>query len=73
VKKARDALPRGIRALWPEPDQTARSAIADELARGPPGPSQRDPVEGSRDTIEHELERAGAEPERKTRRKRGGE
>ena len=74
IKKARDALPRGIRALWPEPAQTAKSVMGDELAPGAPGPSQKDPAEGSRDTVEHELERAGAgAPERKTRRKRGVE
>src|SRR5262252_5399080 len=64
VKKARDALPKGIRALWPEPDQTARSttaaAHAGEPAPGPPGPSHKEPAEGSRDIVEHELERTGA-------------
>jgi uncharacterized protein (DUF2267 family) len=61
VKKARDALPKSIRALWPEPDQTAKAAThPEEPAPGPPGPSHRDPVEGSRDTVEHELERTGA-------------
>jgi len=70
IKKVRDALPKGIRALWPEPGATA-APRADEPSPGAPGPSQRDPVEGSRDTIEYELERAGAaEPGRKTRRKR---
>jgi uncharacterized protein (DUF2267 family) len=81
VKKARDALPKSIRALWPEPEQTAPSATAALRADEPaPGPFQRDPVEGSRATIERELERAGVssglpggEAERKTRRKRGGE
>src|SRR5215470_6544462 len=64
IKKARDALPRSIRALWPEPDQTAKGATAatraEEPAPGPPGPSHKDPAEGSRDIVEHELERAGA-------------
>src|SRR5215470_2526738 len=54
VKKARDALPKSIRALWPEPDQTARStttaAHAGEPAPGPPGPSHKEPAEGSRGT-----------------------
>jgi uncharacterized protein (DUF2267 family) len=58
VKKARDALPKSIRALWPEPDQTAKATAA-EPAPGPPGPSHTDPAEGSRDIVEHELERAG--------------
>ncbi len=65
VKKARDALPKGIRALWPEPEQTAKSETtaprAEAPVRGAPGPSQKHPAEGSRDTVEHELERTGAE------------
>src|SRR5215471_11094675 len=64
IKKARDALPRSIRALWPEPDQTAKGATAathaEEPAPGAPGPSHEDPAEGSRDIVEHEPERAGA-------------
>jgi uncharacterized protein (DUF2267 family) len=64
VRKARDALPKGVRALWPEPDQTAKSATAAPRAAEPlpgtPGPCQKDPAEGSRETVEHELERIGA-------------
>jgi uncharacterized protein (DUF2267 family) len=64
VRKARDALPKSIRALWPEPGQTAQGATAAPPAKEPmpcaPGPSQQDPAEGSRDTVEHELERTGA-------------
>jgi uncharacterized protein (DUF2267 family) len=43
IKKARDALPKGVRALWPEPDQTVKSATAAPGAKEPvpgaPGPS----------------------------------
>ncbi len=64
VKKARDALPKGIRALWPEPEQTARSATAAPRAEEPvpaaPAPSRKHPAEGSRDTGERQLEHAGA-------------
>jgi uncharacterized protein (DUF2267 family) len=64
IRKARDALPKSIRALWPEPDQTARGTSAAPQAKesmsAVPGPSQLDPVEGSRETVEHELERTHA-------------
>jgi uncharacterized protein (DUF2267 family) len=70
VKKARDALPKGIRALWPEPEQTAKSATAapraGEPVPGAPAPSQKHPAsqkhhaEGSPDTGQRELEHAGA-------------
>jgi len=64
VRKARDALPKGIRALWPEPEQIAKSVTAapraDEPAPRAPAPSQKQPAEGSRDIVERELERTGA-------------
>jgi len=64
VKKARDALPKSIRALWPEPEQTAKSATAappaGEPVPGAPAPSQKHPAEGARDTGERELEHTGA-------------
>jgi uncharacterized protein (DUF2267 family) len=64
IRKARDALPKGVRALWPEPEQIAKSPPtaphAKEPMLGAPGPSQQDPAEGSRETVEHELERTGA-------------
>jgi uncharacterized protein (DUF2267 family) len=61
IKKARDALPKGIRALWPEPEQTARGATAapraEEPASGAPPPSQKHPAEGSREAVERQPER----------------
>jgi uncharacterized protein (DUF2267 family) len=64
IRKARDALPKGIRALWPEPDQTAKDATAAPPAREPgpaaPAPSQKMPVEASGDTVKRELERTSA-------------
>jgi uncharacterized protein (DUF2267 family) len=71
VKKVRDALPKSVRALWPEAPhplaaegREAASATATPRAKEPgpsgPGPSQMDPAEGSRETVEHELERAHA-------------
>jgi uncharacterized protein (DUF2267 family) len=64
VKKARDALPKGIRALWPEPEQTARSTTAapraEEPAPGAPPPADKRPAEGSRDIVERQQERTGA-------------
>jgi uncharacterized protein (DUF2267 family) len=64
IRKARDALPKGVRALWPEPDETAKGVTsaprAKEAPPATPGPSQMDPVEGSRDTVEHELKRTAA-------------
>jgi len=64
VKKARDALPKGIRALWPEPEQTARGATAaprgEEPAPGAPPPSQKQSAPGSRDAAGRPPERAGA-------------
>jgi uncharacterized protein (DUF2267 family) len=64
VKKARDALPKGIRALWPEPEQTAKSATAapraEESAPGAPPPAEKRPAEGSRDIVERQQERTGA-------------
>ena len=64
IKKARDALPKGIRALWPEPDQAVRSETAaphaEEPAPDAPAASQKHPVEGSRGTGECELEHTGA-------------
>ena len=56
VKKVRDALPKSVRALWPEPER----AHAKEPGPAGPSPSQMDPAEGSQETIEHELERARA-------------
>jgi uncharacterized protein (DUF2267 family) len=52
IKKARDALPKGIRALWPEPQQTARGATA--------VPRAEEPAPGSRDAAERQPERTGA-------------
>jgi uncharacterized protein (DUF2267 family) len=61
IKKARDALPKGIRALWPEPGETAKSATAAPRAEeGVGGPCQKDAAEGSRGAVEQKLERAGA-------------
>jgi uncharacterized protein (DUF2267 family) len=62
VKKARDALPKGIRALWPEPEQTARGAMAAPRGEEPaPGaPSQKQSAPGSRDAVERKPERTGA-------------
>jgi uncharacterized protein (DUF2267 family) len=64
IKKARDALPKGIRALWPEPEQIARGATpappAEEPAPGAPLPSQKQSTPGSRETAERHPERAGA-------------
>ncbi len=69
IKKARDALPKGVRALWPEPDQTTKSATAPPRAMEPapsaPGPSQKARAESSRESREageRALERAGAAP-----------
>jgi uncharacterized protein (DUF2267 family) len=63
IKKARDALPKGIRALWPEPDQAAKSETAaprtDEPVPAAPAPSQQTPAEGSRGPAECALERTG--------------
>src|SRR5262249_13292864 len=48
VKKARDALPKGIRALWPEPEQTGKTEIAaprtEQPVPGAAAPSQRQPA-----------------------------
>jgi hypothetical protein len=70
IRKVRDTLPRSIRALWPEPGETAKNATAapaakeppaaKESAPGAPGPSQGTAVGGSRDTVERELGRTGA-------------
>jgi uncharacterized protein (DUF2267 family) len=68
VKKVRDALPRSVRALWPEPEHPPQAGGGrEEAAFRPkesnpwgPSPSQMDPAEGCRETIEHELERARA-------------
>ena len=64
IKKARDALPKGIRALWPEPEQTARSATAAPRAEvpapGAPLPSHKQSAPGSRDAVEGQPERTGA-------------
>ncbi len=61
VKKARDALPKGIRALWPEPEQTAKGATAAPRAEEPvPPPVQKHPAEGARDTVERPPERTSA-------------
>jgi uncharacterized protein (DUF2267 family) len=63
VKKARDALPKGIRALWPEPEQTARGATAaprgEEPAPGAPPPSRKQSAPGSREAAERQPERTG--------------
>src|SRR5712671_2367609 len=56
IKKARDALPKGIRALWPEPEQTAKSATAAPRAEVP-APGAPLP---SRDAVEGQPERTGA-------------
>jgi uncharacterized protein (DUF2267 family) len=68
IKKVRDALPKSVRALWPEPEhpplpgegRAGATPRAKEAGAAGPGPSQMDPAEGSRETIEHELERARA-------------
>jgi uncharacterized protein (DUF2267 family) len=64
IKKARDALPKGIRALWPEPDQAAKSETAapraDEPVPAAPAPSQQTPAEGSRGPAERALEHISA-------------
>jgi uncharacterized protein (DUF2267 family) len=60
VKKVRDALPKSVRALWPEPEGATAAHGAREPGPGAPGPSLMDPAEGSRETVEHELERARA-------------
>jgi uncharacterized protein (DUF2267 family) len=62
VKKARDALPKSIRALWPEPEQTARGAMAAPRAEepAPDAPSQKQSAPGSRDAVERQPERTGA-------------
>jgi hypothetical protein len=64
IKKARDALPKGIRALWPEPEQTARGATAaprvEEPAPGAPLPSHKQSAAGSADAVERQPERTGA-------------
>jgi uncharacterized protein (DUF2267 family) len=61
VKKARDALPKSIRALWPEPEQTARATPAPRGEEPAPGaPSQKQPAPGSRDAVERQPERTGA-------------
>jgi uncharacterized protein (DUF2267 family) len=65
VKKARDALPKGIRALWPEPEQTVRGATAaphaDELAPGAAPPSQKQSGPGgAREAAERQPQRTGA-------------
>ncbi len=64
IKKARDALPKGIRALWPEPEQTARGATAapraEEPAPGAPPLSQKQSAPGSREAVERRPERTGA-------------
>src|SRR5262245_45958436 len=56
AKKALDAQPKDIRALWPEPEQTAKSATAaphtGEPVPAAPAPSRKPPAEGSRDTGE---------------------
>lgn len=64
IKKARDALPKGIRALWPEPEQTARGATAtprgEEPGPGAPPPSQKQSAPGAREAVERQPERTGA-------------
>jgi len=62
IKKARDALPKGVRALWPEPDQAAKSETAAPHAEEPGAPtfSQKHAAEGSGDPVERALERTGA-------------
>jgi uncharacterized protein (DUF2267 family) len=61
IKKARDALPKGIRALWPEPEQGARGATAapraEESAPGAPLPSQKQLAPGSRDADQRQPQR----------------
>jgi hypothetical protein len=59
VKKARDALPKGIRALWPEPEQTARGAMTAPRAEEPaPGaPSRKQSATG--DAVERQPEHTG--------------
>jgi uncharacterized protein (DUF2267 family) len=56
IKKARDALPKGIRALWPEPEHTARGATAapraEEPAPGAPLPAQKQSAPGAREAAE---------------------
>src|SRR5262249_44820249 len=62
VRKVRDALPKGIRALWPEP--TAKGATAPPHAEQPvpgtPGPAHKASAEGPRPMAEHALEPTGA-------------
>src|SRR5262249_32751084 len=64
VRKARDALPRGIRALWPEPEPAAKGATpaphTERPVTGTQGPSHKASAEGPRSMVEHELERTGA-------------
>jgi uncharacterized protein (DUF2267 family) len=64
IKKARDALPKGIRALWPEPEQAARGATAvpraEESAPAAPLPSEKQSASGSRDAVERQPERTVA-------------
>src|SRR5262249_34340370 len=64
VRKARDALPKGIRALWPEPEPAAKGATpaphTERPVTGTQGPSHKASAEGPRSMVEHELERTGA-------------
>jgi uncharacterized protein (DUF2267 family) len=51
VKKVRDSLPKGVRAMWPEPDGTAKGAASAQPIGQPArrAPAHR-PAEGGRGT-----------------------
>jgi uncharacterized protein (DUF2267 family) len=72
VKKVRDALPKGVRAMWPEPEHAAKGAelarSGGERAAGGQRPSQQRPAqqrsaEGAELTGGRERENAGAAEE----------
>ncbi len=61
VRKVRDSLPKGVRALWPEPGQTAKGEAAGPRPQeAAPGGPKRDVTEGSRGDGERALEPAEA-------------
>jgi uncharacterized protein (DUF2267 family) len=64
VKKVRDSLPKGVRALWPEPDGAAKGAASAQSTAHPArrSPEHR-PAAGGRRTGGQDLERIGAATE----------
>src|SRR5262249_54382158 len=61
VKKVRDALPKGVRAIWPEPDGATKGAASAQFTGRPTRrTAEHRPAEGGRSAGGREPERTGA-------------